>query len=266
MIWKLRAMPMCTRACAGRPVMSRPSNQMRPALGRQLAGELRDQRGLAGAVRPDHGVGLAMATMRSRSVGRDHAAEGLAETFGAQQRVIARSLSHRPPRARSAAAVPRTRPGHRQQARAGRAARTARSPAARGRGRSASARPSPALEPSRSSGMNSSSRISAAGAEHRADHRAHAAEDHHHDQLARAGPGEIGRADEAGGVGEQNAGEACEHARDDEGDQPVAEHRIAERRSSAARCPWRRGSPGRTASARAGARVQIASARIARQT
>ena len=59
-------------------------------------------------------------------------------------------------------------------------------------------------------------------ADHRAEQRAHAAEDHHHHEVAGAGPVHHGRADEVGVVGEQRAGEAADGADDDEADQPVA--------------------------------------------
>ena len=54
------------------------------------------------------------------------------------------------------------------------------------------------------------------------EQRAHAAEDHHHHEVAGAGPVHHGRADEVGVVGEQRAGEAADGAGDDEADQPVA--------------------------------------------
>ena len=58
-IWNERASPSCARAGIGSAVTSRPSNAMLPGVGRERAGDLVDQRGLAGAVRPDHGVRLA---------------------------------------------------------------------------------------------------------------------------------------------------------------------------------------------------------------
>src|SRR3954451_3937113 len=58
-------------------------------------------------------------------------------------------------------------------------------------------------------------------ADHRPEQRAHAAEDHHHHEIAGAGPVHHRRADEVGIVGEQRAGEAADHARDDEADESV---------------------------------------------
>src|SRR5579862_4811490 len=50
------------------------------------------------------------------------------------------------------------------------------------------------------------------GADDGAVERAEAAKDQHHDQLAGALPGHIGRAHELGGVGEQETGKAAERA------------------------------------------------------
>ena len=66
-------------------------------------------------------------------------------------------------------------------------------------------------------------------ADHRAEQRAHAAEDHHHHEIAGAGPVHHGRADEIGVVGEQRAGEPAHRARDDEADEPVARGGKADR-------------------------------------
>ena len=46
----------------------------------------RDQRGLAGAVRPDHGVKFAGGDVERDRVGGDHAAEALGQAFDLQQR------------------------------------------------------------------------------------------------------------------------------------------------------------------------------------
>ena len=51
---------------AGSPATSRPSSSMRPARRPDLAGEQVDERGLAGAVRADHGMQLAAGAARSR--------------------------------------------------------------------------------------------------------------------------------------------------------------------------------------------------------
>ena len=71
------ARPSRTRACVGRRVMSRPAKWMRAGVGREVAGELADQRGLAGAVGADQGVDLARPHVDRDVVGRDQAAEAL---------------------------------------------------------------------------------------------------------------------------------------------------------------------------------------------
>src|SRR5579883_140289 len=67
------------------------------------------------------------------------------------------------------------------------------------------------------------------GAEHRADHRAHAAEHGHDDEIARARPVHDGGADEIGMIGEQHAGEAAQHTGDDEAGELVAKSGEADR-------------------------------------
>ena len=52
---------------------------------RDLAGELADQRGLAGAVRADDGVQLARRHRERDAVGGDHAAEALGQSVDLQQ-------------------------------------------------------------------------------------------------------------------------------------------------------------------------------------
>ena len=52
-----------------------------------LAAELADQRGLAGAVRPDDGVQFALPDIEPDIVGGEHAAEALGEALDAEQRV-----------------------------------------------------------------------------------------------------------------------------------------------------------------------------------
>ncbi len=51
----------------------------------QLPGELADQRGLAGAVRPDDGVQFAAANLKRDLVGGDHAAEPADQIFDVKQ-------------------------------------------------------------------------------------------------------------------------------------------------------------------------------------
>src|SRR5712671_3226757 len=66
-------------------------------------------------------------------------------------------------------------------------------------------------------------------ADHRADHRAHAAQHRHHDEIARARPMHDGGTDEGGVVGEQHAGQPADGAGEEEADEPVAEGRKADR-------------------------------------
>src|SRR6185437_2944443 len=67
------------------------------------------------------------------------------------------------------------------------------------------------------------------GADHRAEQRAHAAQNHHHHEIARTGPVHHGRADEVGVDGKQRAGESAQGARDDEAHELVALGRKADR-------------------------------------
>ena len=60
-IWNERASPSMLRRCAGSAVMSAPVERDAAGVGRDLAGKLADQRGLAGAVRADDGVQAAPA-------------------------------------------------------------------------------------------------------------------------------------------------------------------------------------------------------------
>ena len=55
------------------------------AMRRQMAGKLADQRGLAGAVRPNDGVQLAAADIERHVVGRHDAAEAAHQFLDAQQ-------------------------------------------------------------------------------------------------------------------------------------------------------------------------------------
>ena len=57
------------------------------ALRRSLAGQERDQRGLAGAVGADNGVKLAARDVERDAVGRHHAAEALGQALDLQQRL-----------------------------------------------------------------------------------------------------------------------------------------------------------------------------------
>ena len=54
---------------------------------REVPGQLADQRGLAGAVRPDDGVQFALRDIERDVIGRDDAAETTHEIFDAEQRI-----------------------------------------------------------------------------------------------------------------------------------------------------------------------------------
>ena len=56
------------------------------AIGCNLAAQQRDQRALAGAVRPDHGVKFSGCQVERDRVRGDHAAEALGQAFDLQQR------------------------------------------------------------------------------------------------------------------------------------------------------------------------------------
>ena len=59
-------MPARQRWCGLARVMSRPSRRDRAGIGRKPAGDQVEQRGLAGAVRPDDAERLALARPRDR--------------------------------------------------------------------------------------------------------------------------------------------------------------------------------------------------------
>ena len=84
-------------------------------------------------------------------------------------------------------------------------------------------------------------------ADHRAEHRAHAAQHRHHDQVAGAGPEHHRRADEVGVVGEQHAGKPAHHAGNDEAGRACSGRSGSRWRACAARSSARPGSPCRSA-------------------
>ena len=94
--------------CAARPaapVMSLAGEADAAGVGRDLAGQLADQRGLAGAVRADDGVQLAARHRERDVVGGDDAAEALGQAVdlraAAQARRSPASMPSMPPRANS---------------------------------------------------------------------------------------------------------------------------------------------------------------------
>ena len=104
-IWNERASPSRLRSCTGSAVMSLAVEMDAAGVRRDLAGELADQRGLAGAVRPDDGVQLAARDVEPHVVGGDHAAEALGQAVDLEQRVshgaAPSSRPSMPPRANS---------------------------------------------------------------------------------------------------------------------------------------------------------------------
>ena len=86
-IWNERASPRWLRWWTGSAVMSCAGEADAAGVGRDLAGQLADQRGLAGAVRTDDGVQLARRHREVDAVGRDDAAEALGQTVDREQRV-----------------------------------------------------------------------------------------------------------------------------------------------------------------------------------
>ena len=78
-IWNERASPSALRRYIGSAVMSWPAKTMLAGVGRELAAELGDQRGLAGAVRSDHRVQLAGLDVEHEIVGGDDALETLGQ-------------------------------------------------------------------------------------------------------------------------------------------------------------------------------------------
>ncbi len=86
MIWNERARPSTAA-----PVHRQRGNVVAgkadaAGIGRHLTAELGDQRGLAGAVRPDHRVQFARGDLEREIVAGDDAAEALGEPLDLQQR------------------------------------------------------------------------------------------------------------------------------------------------------------------------------------
>ena len=191
--------------------MSRPAKRMAAGIRQQLPGELADQRGLAGAVRADDRVQFARRDIERQVVGRDDAAEPPHQIFNAKQaaqpRLSLPSNPMMPPRPNSTI--------------------------------SSSSGPMISAQYSVNCDRNSSSTQIDDRADHRAEQRAHAAEDHHDHQIAGAGPVHHGRTDEIGVVGEQRAGKPADRAGNDEAGQPVARWR--ESRSPAYALRWSAG-------------------------
>ena len=216
-IWNERASPRWLRLCTGSAVMSCAGEVDTPGVGRDLAGQLADQRGLAGAVRADDGVQLACRHREIDAVGGGDAAEALRQTVDGQAaRQSRRRLSSSPlmpPRANSTTS--------------------------RNSGPSTICQYSAAREAAAPTNGVATSLIRIGRrffqhqqrdrADQRAEGRRHAAEHHHHDEIAGARPVHHRGTDELGVVGEQRAGEAAHGAGDDEAGEAVAIGREADR-------------------------------------
>ena len=103
-IWKVRPMPRRQTSSGGSPSMRSPGKCDAPGVRREHAGDQVEQRGLAGAVRADHGEDLAPATSKLTSSTATQAAKALARR-------------RRPPGARSSQLLRRGRAGARATAR-----------------------------------------------------------------------------------------------------------------------------------------------------
>ena len=66
--------------------MRLPAKAIEPWLGHEHAGDHVEQRGLAGAVRPDDGEDLALGDREAHIVDREQAAEALADALHLEQR------------------------------------------------------------------------------------------------------------------------------------------------------------------------------------
>ena len=84
-IWNERARPSLARSAVAQAGDVAPGEPDGAGVGRELAGQLPDQRRLAGAVRADQRMGLAGADAQRDVVGRDQRAERLVEAFDLQQ-------------------------------------------------------------------------------------------------------------------------------------------------------------------------------------
>ena len=208
-IWKERASPSRTRACVGRRVTSRPAKWMVPAVGPEVAGELAHQGGLARAVGADQGMDLARPDVDRDRIGGDQAAEALDQAVGAR----AAAQPWRRPEQRIDAALGVERDQHQHRAE----------------------HDLPVFAPALAAEIEQRlqrflQHEEGDGAVERAEQRAHAAQHDDDDEVARLHPRHHGGRDIGALVGEQDARQAAEGAGQDEGGQPVAEHREAERR------------------------------------
>ena len=84
--WNVRAMPRRQTASADSPSIGSPAKMIAALIRRHRAGDHIEQRGLAGAVRPDHGEDRALRHVEADAVDGDQAAKALADAVDGEQR------------------------------------------------------------------------------------------------------------------------------------------------------------------------------------
>ena len=107
-IWKVRAMPRRHTASGVSPSIGAPAKVIDAVVGRERAGDHVEQRGLAGAVRADHGENRAFGHIEADAVDGDQAAKALADAFEVKE---ARSSADAPRRRAVAPATAKCRSG-----------------------------------------------------------------------------------------------------------------------------------------------------------
>ena len=208
----------------------------------QLAGQLGDQRALAGAVGADDGVQLAGGDVEAEVVGGQQAAVAFDQAVRTQE---TRALLPGRPKAKTVS-LGGSKP-------AGRAvwaipvfldvvaAGEARlhvfdhtiQPAPRQQHRHDNERPEedhPVLGQRLQTLFGEQHR---SGAQQRPEEGAESAKHHHHDHFARGRPGHVGRRHEVREIGIEHAGQAADHGADDVGGELVAQRRKAQRAHAA---------------------------------
>ena len=222
MIWNERASPRAARACTGRRVMSSPPNRMRPA---------------SGASSPEIWL---ISVVLPAPFGPITACSSPGRTSS-----VTSSVTRRPPKFLREVLDAQDRLSHGTSSAAAR--QTPSRPPRREHRDQHQQRPEdhlPVLGEARQPFLDQQE---GGGADDRAVERADAAEDHHDEQFARALPRHVGRADELGRVGEQEAGEPADRAGDHVGDELVAVDLEADGRRCAAGSRARRDRRGRSA-------------------
>ena len=216
-IWNERASPSRLRPCTGSAVMSWPSKWMRPASGTISPASWPISVVLPAPFGPMMACSSPLRHVEPDVVGGDHAAEALGQAFDLEQRV-----SHGVARPRQQAVDAAAREQHDQQQHR---AEDELPVFARALDLVAGQELARPADQDRQRLLQHQQRDRA---DHRAEHRAHAAQHRHDDEIAGARPEHDRRVDEIGVVGEQRAGEAAHHAGDDEAGELVAEGRKAD--------------------------------------